>query len=160
MRKLTVVATGVALLAVATTGLAQAGSGPRLNGSFNVTGTVEGNDIGVPAGTITTETYVFKSTCGSGGCAKVALTRKSAGRTVKSTLKRTAPGVYKGTEGPSPYTCVKPLGSPGQFTADHKITVTKAKKGLATKIAGEIKVHITGCTETFENAKLTGKAKG
>jgi len=160
MRKPIAVAAGVALLAVAMVGTGQAGSGPRLSGTFSVTGSVEGNDIGIPAGTVTTDVYTFKPTCGSGGCAKVALTRKSGGRNFKSTLKKTAPGVYKGTEGPAAYTCVKPIGTPGQFTADHKIKVTKSANGRATKISGDIKVHITGCTETFENAKLTGKLKG
>jgi hypothetical protein len=157
MRKPMIVALGTALLLVPMVSVGQAGSGPRLQGSFNVTGSVEGNDIGVPAGTVTTEVYTFKSSCGSGGCPKVTLTRKSASRKIKSTLKKVAPGVYKGSEGPSPYTCVDPLGAPGQFTADHKIKVTKSAGGLATRISGEIKTHITGCTETFENAKVTGK---
>lgn len=160
MRKLIVVAAGAALMMMAMVGIGQAGSGPRLSGQFNVTATIEGNDIGIPPGTVTTDVYAFKSTCGSGGCPKVGLTRKSGGRNLKSTLKKTAPGVYKGTEGPSAYTCVKPLGDPGQFTADHKIKVTKSANGRATKISGEIKIHITGCTETFENGKLTGKLKG
>lgn len=160
MRKPTIVALGAALLLIAMAGMGEAGSGPRLQGSFGVTGSVQGNDIGVPVGTVTSETYSFKSGCGSGSCAKVALTRKSPGRTTKSTLKKVAPGVYKGSEGPSPYVCVNPIGTPGQFTAEHKIKVTKSAGGLATRISGEIKTHITGCTETFENAKISGKLKG
>jgi hypothetical protein len=148
------------LLLLAVVAVAMAGGGPRLNGTFDAAVTIQGNDIGIPAGTKTTDTYVFKSTCKSGACAKVKLTRKAGGRNVKSTLKKTAPGVYKGTEGPEPYTCVKPLGAPGQFTGDHTIKVTKAKNGLATKISGTTAIHITGCTETYENVALKGKLKG
>jgi hypothetical protein len=160
MRKLVTAAAGAALLLVVVTGVGSASGGPRLDGSFNVTGTMQGDDIGIPAGTNSTDTYTFKSTCGSGACAKVKLTRASGGRNVKSTLKKTAPGVYKGTEGPEPYTCVKPLGAPGQFTGDHTIKVTKSKNGLATQISGTTAIHITGCTETFENVALKGKIKG
>ena len=159
MRKLIITAAGAALLLLAVAVAVQAGSGPRLNGSFNVTATIQDNDIGIPAGTNTTDVYVFKSTCRSGACAKVGLIRKSGGRNVKSTLNKTAPGVYKGTEGPEPYTCVKPIGTPGQFTGDHKIKVTKSANGLATKISGTTAIHITGCTETFENVALKGKLK-
>jgi hypothetical protein len=160
MRKLIAAAAGAALLTMAVSGIGQADSGPRLSGQFNVTTTIEGNDIGIPPGTVTTDVYTFKPTCGSGGCAKVGLTRRSGGRNFKSTLKKIAPGVYKGLEGPHAYTCVKPLGDPGQSTVENKIKVTKSVDGQATKISGEIKVHITGCTETFENGKLTGKLKG
>jgi hypothetical protein len=161
MRKPMIAAMGAALLLVmAMAGVGQAGSGPRLHGAFDVTGTVAGNDVGVPAGTKTSEIYSFKSSCGSGGCAAVTLTRKSASRKIKSTLKKVSPGVYKGSEGPSPYTCVNPLGAPGQFTADHRIKVTKSSDGMATRIVGEIKVHITGCNETFENAALKGRLRG
>jgi hypothetical protein len=159
MRKLVITAAGAALLLLAVT-VAGASGGPRLDGTFNVAATIQGNDIGIPAGTNTTDTYKFKSTCGSGACAKVKLTRTSGGRNTKSTLKKTAPGVYKGTEGPAPYICVKPLGTPGLFTGDHTIKVTKSKDGLATKISGTTVIHITGCTETIENVSLKGKIKG
>jgi hypothetical protein len=158
MRKamITVGITSLLVLVAATGGME--GSGPRLNGTFQVTATILGNDIGIPAGTETTDVYVFKSTCGgTGGCAKVGLTRKSGNRNVKSTLSRSAPGVYKGTEGPEPYTCVSPIGNKGQFTGDHKITVTKAKNGKAKKITGKLVIHITGCDETVEEASLRGK---
>jgi hypothetical protein len=160
MRRLVMAAAGAAVLLVAVTGAVEASGGPRLDGTFNVTGKIQGNDIGIPAGTVSTDTYKFKSTCGSGACAKVKLTRTSGGRNIKSTLKKIAPGVYKGTEGPAPYTCVKPLGAPGQFTGDHTIKVTKSKDGLATKIGGTTLIHITGCAETFENVSLSGKLKG
>jgi hypothetical protein len=94
-----------------------------------MTATILGNDIGIPVGSVTSDTYVFKSTCGgSGACAKVGLTRESGGRDVKSTLHKTAPRVYKGNEGPEPYVCVNPIGAPGQFTGEHKITVTKKRQ--------------------------------
>jgi hypothetical protein len=157
MRKAMIAVGGIALLASMAASTGQAGSGPRLDGSFRMTATILSNDIGIPSGTVTTDVYVFKSTCkGSGGCARVGLTRKSGERNIKSTLKRTAPGVYKGTEGPVPYTCVKPLGAAGQFTGEHKITVTKAKNGKARKVSGKLVIHITGCTETIEEASLRG----
>jgi len=147
-----------ALLTVAVASALAKGAPPRLDGKFRVTATIGANDIGIPAGTVTTDEYVFKSTCPKGACAKVKLTRKSGGRNVKSTLKKTAPGVYKGTEGPEPYVCVNPIGKKGEFTGDHKITVTKkAKDGLAKKISGKLVIHITGCVETIEEVKLTGK---
>jgi hypothetical protein len=75
---------------------------------------------------------------------------------VKSTLRKTKPGVYEGNEGPEPYSCVSPIGKPGQFTAHHKIKVTKSKNGRATKIAGQTTIQITGCKETFEDVDLRG----
>lgn len=144
-------------LAVAVAALAQAGAGPRLNGSFRVTATILSNDIGIPVGSVTTDTYVFKSTCRKGGCARVGLTRDAGERDVKSTLRRTAPGVYKGNEGPEPYVCVNPIGEKGEFTGEHKIKVTKARRGRATRISGKTVIHITGCTETIEEVKLRGK---
>src|SRR5882672_9666549 len=108
MRKLMITTTlaGLLLAVVAVAGLAAVG--PRLDGTFKVTGTVQDSDFvpPVPAGTKITDTYKFVATCGSGECAKVKLTRSSGGRNVKSTLKRVKPGVYKGNEGPAPYTCV------------------------------------------------------
>lgn len=158
MRKLTIAAAAAALLLVAFASTVEAGKGPRLNGSFKVTATILRNDIGIPEGSVTSDTYVFKSTCGgTGACSKVGLTRESGDRNVKSTLKKTAPSVYKGNEGPEPYTCVKPIGAPGEFTGEHKITVTKSKNGKATKITGKTVIHITGCTETIEEVSLRGK---
>jgi hypothetical protein len=157
MRKLAVAVAAAAVLAVATMGVVQAGSGPRLNGTFKVTATILNNDMGIPSGTVTADVYTFKSTCGSGGCPKVDLTRKSGNRNVKSSLRKTAPGVYTGTEGPQPYTCITPLGAKGQFTGDHSIKVTKAKNGLAQTISGKTVIHITGCKETVEEIALKGK---
>jgi hypothetical protein len=159
MRKLMITTTlaGLLLAAIAVAGLAAVG--PRLDGTFNVTGTVQDSDFvpAVPPGTKITDTYKFVSTCGSGECAKVKLTRTSGGRNVKSTLKRLKPGVYKGKEGPAPYTCVAPIGNPGQFTGVNKVKVTKSSNGRATKFTGTSKIKFTGCTETFENSKVTGK---
>ena len=160
MRKPMTAVAGVALLLVVMVSMGQAGSGPRLHGSFDMSATIEANDIGIAPGTRTADVYAFKSSCGSGGCATVTLRRKSGGRNFKATLKRTAPGVYKGTEGPSAYTCVTPFGAPGQFSGDHRVKVTRSVDGSATKITDELKIHITGCTETFENAKLVGKLMG
>lgn len=159
MRKASISAIGVSVAVLAlsvASGLA--GIGPRLNGTFQMTATIQNNDIGIPPGTETTDVYTFRSSCGgTGGCAKVTLTRKSGTRNLKSTLTRKAPGVYKGTEGPAPYVCVDPIGAKGQFTGDHKITVTKAKKGKAKKIAGKLVIHITGCSETIEEVSLRGR---
>jgi hypothetical protein len=157
MRKLMAIAAAAALLLVTVANAKQASTGPRLSGSFTMTATILSNDIGIPPGSVTSDVYVFKSTCKKGGCPSIGLTRESGDRDVKSTLKRTAPGVYKGTEGPEPYVCVNPLGANGQFTGDHKITVTKAKNGLAKKVSGKTVIHITGCNETIEEVSLRGK---
>jgi hypothetical protein len=156
MRKLVIATVGAALLVAVAANAKQAGNGARLDGSFRMTATILSNDIGIPPGSVTTEIYVFKSTCKSGACNRVGLTRESGGRDIKSTLKRTAPGVYKGVEGPEPYVCVNPLGATGEFTGEHKITVTKAKNGRAKKISGKLVVHISGCTETVEEVTLKG----
>jgi len=157
VRKLAIASITALVLAAAVAVLAQAASGPRLNGSFRVTATILSNDIGIPPGSVTSDVYVFKSACRKGACANVGLTRESGGRDVKSTLHRTAPGVYKGNEGPEPYVCVNPIGEKGEFTGEHKIKVTKSRKGLATKISGKTVIHITGCTETIEEVTLRGK---
>ena len=157
MRKLAIASIVALVLVGAIVVLAQAASGPRLNGSFKVTATILSNDIGIPPGSVTSDVYVFKSACRKGSCAKVGLTRESGGRDVKSTLHRTAPGVYKGNEGPEPYVCVNPIGAQGEFTGEHKIKVTKSRKGLARKISGKTVIHISGCTETIEEVSLRGR---
>jgi hypothetical protein len=158
MRKLLIATIGVLVLVAAAVAVVQAASGPRLNGSFRLTATILSNDIGIPPGSVTTDAYVFKSTCGGkGGCSKVGLARESGGRDIKSTLHKTAPGVYKGNEGPEPYICVNPIGDKGEFTGEHKVTVTKSQKGLARKISVKTVIHITGCTETIEEVRLKGK---
>jgi hypothetical protein len=157
MRKATIVAAGMSVLMLLGAAASPAGSGPRLNGTFQVTGSVVDNDIGIPAGSEINDVFVFKSSCGgTGGCAKVALTRKSGGRNVKSTLTRKAPGVYKGTEGPEPYVCVDPIGTAGKFTGDDTVTITKAKNGIAKKISGKLVSHLAGCEETFEEVTFQG----
>jgi hypothetical protein len=137
--------------------LAAPGTGPRLDGKFKMTATIENNDIGIPPGTVTTETYVFKAPCGHGACSKVGLTRDYGGKKLKSTLRRTAPGVYKGTEGPEAYLCVNPIGAPGKFTGEHKVKVLPAKAANGKKITDKLVIHITGCKETIEEVSLTGK---
>jgi hypothetical protein len=158
MRKSSVLVIGMVLLVVAVASALAKSGGPRLDGSFKVTETIGVNDVGLPAGTVSTDTYVFKSLCGKGACAKVTLTRKSGGRNVRSTLRKISPGVYEGTESPQPYTCVRPLGDKGQFSGTNKITVTrKSKDGLAKEFTGRLSVQITGCTEEIEEASLKGK---
>jgi hypothetical protein len=157
MRKLGVVTVLLVLLAASLAVAKGTPKGPRLDGSFRMSATILSNDIGIPPGSVTTDVYVFKAGCAKGGCASVGLTRESGGRDVKSTLKKVKPGVYKGTEGPEPYVCVSPIGAPGTFTGDHKVTVTKAKNGGATKISAKLVSHISGCNETIEEVSLRGK---
>jgi len=161
MRKLLITIVGAATLLVAVAATSSAGGGPRLEGAFKVTGTVKDNDFVpmIPPGTKVHDTFKFKSTCASGGCPKVKLTRDAGGRNVKSTLHRIKPGVYKGDEGPEPYACARPLGHSGHFTAKNTVKVTNSDHGLATQISGTSKVHFTGCTETFENVKFKGTLK-
>jgi hypothetical protein len=157
MKKLMFVAMAITLVLVAGASAKKASKAPRLDGSFRVTATIQNNDIGIQPGSVTSDVYVFKSSCPKGACKTVGLTRESGERDVKSTLKRTAPRVYKGIEGPEPYVCINPIGAKGTFTGEHKITVTKAKKGKATRITGKTVIHISGCIETFEDVKLKGK---
>jgi hypothetical protein len=160
MRKWVVAVVGVALIATAVTSAVAAGkqAEPRLNGSFEMSAVILSNDIGIPPGSETTETYAFKSSCGGkGACPKVGLTRDRDGSNVKSTLRRSGPGVYKGTEGPEPYVCVNPIGTPGTYTGDHKVTVLKSKNGKATRVKDKLVIHIDGCTETIEEVILKGK---
>ena len=159
MRK-AMIGAGVVVLARMLVGVAAAGGGPRLDGTFKVTGTVTGTDInGLSPGAHNKDTFTFAATCPSGGCPKVKLTRDAGGRNVKSTLKRVKPGVYKGDEGPVAYTCVSPLGDPGSFTGNNKIKVTKTDHGKATAISGTSKIKFKGCDETFENTKIKGTLK-
>ena len=71
MRRLMVLAVGATVLLVAGASASPTSKGPRLDGSFRMTATILSNDIGIPPGTVTADTYVFKSTCPKGGCAKV-----------------------------------------------------------------------------------------
>lgn len=156
MRKLFIFSAGLGLLIAAVAGVSLAAGGAKLNGKFDVTQTIGANDIGIPNGQKAQDTYTFKSTCKSGACKTVTLTRKSGARNVKSTLTRNKKGVYVGSEGPAAYTCVNPIGTPGTFTGDHTVKVTKSKKGKATRISGTLVTHIKGCTETTESAKISG----
>ena len=157
MRKLLVSVTGVVLLMAVVAGVTLASGAVKLNGTFDVSATVKANDVGVPPGTKLKDTYTFK--CKSKSCSKVTLTRTSGTRNIKSTLKKNKKGVYVGTEGPVAYTCINPIGTPGKFTSDHTIKVTKSKAGKATKISGTTATHITGCKETHETVQLSGKLK-
>jgi hypothetical protein len=159
VRKLVISVTGVVLLGAVVAGVSLAAGGARLNGKFDVSSVIGQNDIGVPQGQKNPDTYTFKAGCKKGTCKSVTLTRASGTRNIKSTLTRNKKGVYVGTEGPVPYTCVKPIGNPGTFTGDHTIKITKSKKGKATKISGTGAIHIKGCTETIEKFTLTGTLK-
>lgn len=159
MRKLVISVTAVALLGAVAAGVSLAAGGARLNGTFDVSTIIGQNDIGVPKGQKNPDTYTFKAGCKKGTCKTVTLTRKSGTRNVKSTLTRNKKGVYVGTEGPVNYVCVKPIGSPGTFTGDHTVKITKSKKGKATKISGTGVIHIKGCTETIEKFTFTGTLK-
>jgi hypothetical protein len=162
MRKVMIATAGAAVLLAVVASIGSAGAGPRLNGTFAVTGTVQDSDYvpAIPPGTKTNDIYRFKSRCASGACARVKLNRDAGGRHIRSTLHKTAPRRYRGTEGPQPYLCVDPIGDPGQFTSTHTIRVTRARNGHATRFSGQIKIRITGCTETFENVAVEGKLRG
>jgi hypothetical protein len=124
-----------------------AGSGPRLNGKFQVDATIKGNDFGIPQGTVTKDIFRFDSPCDSGGCKKVKLDRKggSVEHHYKSTLHKESKGVYKGTEGPYKFECDIPGGQNATFIAKHTIEVTKVKNGKAKKFEGKSNVEVDGC---------------
>jgi hypothetical protein len=164
MRKRLIAVVGLVLpLVTIGAALAAPNAGPRLDGKFKMTATIGDNDIGIPPGQVTTETYTFKAPCGHGTCTKVVLTRQHGGKKLKSTLKRTGPGVYKGTEGPEPYVCVNPLGAPGEFTGKHTVKVLPVKlpdgrpAPKVKKITDNFVIYFKGCKETFEKVNLTGK---
>lgn len=159
MRKLMISATGVAALAMVMAAAGIAAGGTRLNGTFDVVATIKDNDFGIDPGTKADQTYKFKSTCPSGSCKKVKLTRKDAGGTYKSTLQRTGADTYKGTEGPYPYPSC-PDNNSATFTADHTIKITDVDGDEATKIAGRTNVQFAGCDAfSFVNYKLKGTLK-
>jgi hypothetical protein len=149
-------ALAVAGLMAALVPTVMAAAGPRLAGTFDVVGTIQGNDFGVPAGTTTDDVFKFSSRCKSGECARVKLDRDGGDHShYKSTLRRVRRGVYKGTEGPEPYSC--PDNNAATFTAKHTIKVTKAKKGKATAIGGSTKITIANCdAASFVNYTLKG----
>lgn len=156
MRRLILAVLAAGLIAVAAPAV-MAGAGPRLHGSFNTVGTIKGNDLGVPAGTKTDDVFKFTSRCKAGACAKIKLDRDGGDNShYKSTLRKTRPGVYKGTEGPEPYTCLD--NDEATFTAKHTIKVTRARNGKATAIGGTTNIKIAGCSAgTFVNYTLKGK---
>jgi len=75
MRRLTIFVVVAALFAMLAS-VGTAGSGPRLDGKFQVDATIKDNDFGIPQGTVTKDIFRFKSPCESGGCKKVKLDRK------------------------------------------------------------------------------------
>jgi hypothetical protein len=155
------------ILALAAAGLvailastAMAAGGRRIAGTFDVVGTIHGNDFPgpIPDGTTTKDVFKF-SGCKKAGCAKVKLDRDGGDHShYKSTLKKVRRGVYKGTEGPYPYSCP---GSPtSTFTAKHTVKITKAKDGKATAIGGSSKVKIANCSvASFVNYTLKGEIR-
>ena len=155
MRKLILVPLAAALVAVAAPAVL-AGPGPRLHGTFKTVATIKGNDFGIAEGTKTNDVFKFTSRCPSGSCAKVKLDRDGGNhKHYKSTLRRTAPGVYKGTEGPYPYSCL--ADTEATFTAKHVVRVTKTKDGKATAFGGRSNVTIADCSiATFINYTLKG----
>jgi hypothetical protein len=155
VRKLFLALLAAGLVAVAAP-VVLAGTGPRLNGSFKTVATIHGNDLGIADGTKTNDVFKFTSRCPSGACARVKLDRDGGNhKHYKSTLRKVKPGVYKGTEGPFPYTCANEANS--TFTTKHTIRVTKTKDGKATAFGGTSKVTITNCSfVSFVNYTLKG----
>jgi hypothetical protein len=137
-----------------------AAGGPRLAGTFDVVGTIHENDFNpgpIPDGTTTKDVFKFTASCKAPkACAKIKLDRDGGDHShYKSTLSKTAAGVYKGTEGPFPYTCGN--NADATFTAKHVIRVTKAKNRRAKRIGGTSKVTIANCAfATFVNYTLKG----
>ena len=136
-----------------------AGAGPRLAGTFDVTGTIKDNDFGIPPDTKTPDVFKFTSKCKSGGCKRVKLDRDGGDHShYKSTLQKVKRGVYRGTEGPYPYKC--PDNANSTFTAQHTVRVSKTKNGKATAFTGSSKVKIANCDfASFVNYSLSGKLR-
>jgi hypothetical protein len=155
VRKLTLALMATGLLAVAAPAVL-AGAGPRLHGSFKTVATIKANDLGAAEGTKANDVFKFTSRCKSGACARVKLDRDGGdGSHYKSTLRKVRPGVYKGTEGPFPYSC--PNQPNATFTAKHTIKVTKTKDGKATAFGGNSKITVANCSFlTFVNYTLKG----
>ncbi|MEA2462003.1 MAG: hypothetical protein QOH90_2180 [Actinomycetota bacterium] len=156
MRKL-ILALAAAGLMVVTVPTVLAAGGPRLAGKFKVVGTIHANDFGIPDGTTTPDEFKFTAKCPAPrACAKIKLDRDGGNHShYKSTLRKVKPGVYKGTEGPYPYSCID--NNAATFTAKHTIKVTKAKSGKATAIGGSTKITIANCdAASFVNYTLKG----
>jgi hypothetical protein len=159
VRKL-ILALAVAGLMVVAVPTVMAAGGPRLAGTFSVVGTIHENDFNpgpIPDGTTTKDVFKFTASCKAPkACATIALDRDGGKHShYKSTLRKTARGVYKGTEGPFPYSC--PGSNNATFTAKHVIRVTKARNRRAKTIGGTSKVKILNCSfATFVNYTLKG----
>jgi hypothetical protein len=132
----------------------------RLDGKFNVTITITGGDGPPPAGTKVKRLYKFNSTCpGKNSCDTVVISRQtSTGSFVDTTLTRTEPGVYEGTEEQEDPLCASGTPADGRTTDIH-IETTDKKGKKATKVAGELHSEMVGCEETFQDGTLKGKLK-
>ena len=157
MRKLILVLAVVVALVTASAAFALAG--PRLGGTFNVVGTIHANDFGIPDGPTTPDVWKFTSKCRRGQCRTVKVDRDGGNHAhYKSTLTRVRKNVYKGTEGPYPYSC--PDNAHSTFTAKHTIKITKSKNGKATEFSGKSNVKIANCGfASFVNYTLKGKMR-
>jgi hypothetical protein len=156
VRSLMVLVVAAGVFAAATS-VVSAGSGPRLDGKFNVDATITENDFGAENGSETTDVFKFTSPCESGGCRKVKLDRKggTANAHYNSTLHKESKGVYEGNEGPYPYSC--PGSDDATFTAKHHIEVTRVRNGKAKKFRGTTKYKIQDCSfGTFVDYVLKG----
>ena len=157
MRKFTLVLVTLALAGAVTTSAVLAAGGPRLAGTFDVTGTVHANDFGIPDGNTTPDVWKF-SGCRKAGCRRVKLDRDGGNQAhYKSTLTKVRKGVYKGTEGPYPYQCPNAPGA--TFTAKHTVRVTKTKNGKATAFSGKSIVRIANCMFSRVDYTLKGKLR-
>jgi hypothetical protein len=150
----------VALALAVTAPVVMAAGGPRLAGTFDVVGTIHENDFNpgpIPDGTTTKDVFKFTASCKAPrACGKIKLDRDGGDHShYKSTLTKTAAGVYKGTEGPFPYKCGNTPNA--TFTAKHVVKVTRARNRRAKRIGGTSKVTITNCQfATFVNYTLKG----
>ncbi|HYH59156.1 MAG TPA: hypothetical protein VD790_08035 [Thermoleophilaceae bacterium] len=128
----------------------------RLQGAFQVTATVTKSDSTEP-GTQVERTYKFKPLCDQGVCEKVRISRESStGVFVKTVLKKTSKGTYKGKEVQKKPVCAD--GSKAESrTGDIVAKIVKQDGGKATKVKGTVKLDTKGCPEgTFTDAKYVG----
>jgi hypothetical protein len=133
-----------------------AATGSRLAGSFKTVATIHAND----SASLREPRRTTSSSSPRGASPEVAPGPSSTAtaattRTTSPTLRKTAPGVYRGTESPYPYSC---LTAPNAtFTAKHVVKVTKTKNGKATAFKGSSKVTIANCSiATFIHYTLKG----
>jgi hypothetical protein len=131
----------------------------RIAGTYDVDATIQQNDFGVPPGTKTSDVWKFTK-CRRAGCRTVKLDRQggTSNAHYKSTLHKVRKGVYKGTEGPYPYSC--PTNGNATFTAANTVRLTKAKDGKATEWKGTEKTKIQNCDlVSYVNYTLVGKLR-